>query len=43
MIFHRRVPAHLENMIHVIGLMLLLLFMVYVNLQDFIHPLELPH
>jgi len=41
LIFHRRVPAHLENTIHVIGLMILILLMIYVNIQDFVQPLKL--
>jgi regulator of sigma E protease len=39
---HRRIPPQYENMIHAVGFMLLILVMIYINLQDFINPLELP-
>lgn len=38
---HRRVPAHLENALHMAGFMILLGLLVYVNLQDFINPVQL--
>jgi len=41
-ILRRRVPAEYENMIHLVGLGILLLFFLYINLQDFINPLVLP-
>jgi len=41
-LIHKRVPANYENMIHAIGLVALLLLLFYINLQDFINPLQLP-
>jgi regulator of sigma E protease len=40
-IFHRRIPAQYENAIHMIGFALLLGLLIYINLQDFINPLNL--
>ena len=39
---HRRVPAQYENMIHMVGLVALLILLIYINLQDFLNPLQLP-
>lgn len=36
----RRVPPELENKIHLVGLAFLLLLMIYVNLMDFIRPIQ---
>jgi regulator of sigma E protease len=41
-LFHRRVPMKYENAIHMVGFALLLLLLIYINLQDFINPLKLP-
>jgi regulator of sigma E protease len=38
----RRVSPRLEGLAHAIGFLLLLVLMVYFNLQDFINPIELP-
>jgi len=38
LIFRRRVPHQFENMVHGIGMMLLLAVMIYVNVKDFIDP-----
>jgi regulator of sigma E protease len=38
----RRVPANYENAIHMIGFALLVLLLIYINLQDFINPIQLP-
>ena len=40
--FKRRVPARYENAIHLVGFSLLLLLLIYINLQDFINPVQLP-
>lgn len=37
--FRKRVPQHWENRVHAIGMMVLLLFMLYVNIMDFVHPI----
>lgn len=41
-LFRKRVPAVYENAINLIGLALLLLFVVYINLQDFLNPISVP-
>lgn len=41
-IFRRRVPPKYENAIHLVGFAMLLLLLIYVNLQDFINPVQLP-
>ncbi|HKJ38598.1 MAG TPA: M50 family metallopeptidase, partial [Anaerolineales bacterium] len=39
LIFRRRVPHQFENLVHGIGMMLLLAVMIYVNIKDFIDPI----
>ena len=41
-IVRRRIPPHYENMIHLVGFTLLLILIIYINVQDFINPLQLP-
>lgn len=41
LIFRRRVPARIENLVHGLGMSILLLFMIYVNVMDFVNPLNL--
>jgi regulator of sigma E protease len=41
-IIGRRISPRLEGLAHAIGFMLLLVLMVYFNLQDFVNPIELP-
>lgn len=41
-IFGKRIPAAYENMINVVGFALLLLLVLYVNIQDFINPVITP-
>lgn len=38
----KRIPAEYENWINLVGFALLLLLLVYINLQDFINPLPKP-
>lgn len=38
LIFRKRVPARLENLVHGVGMTLLLLLMLYVNVMDFVNP-----
>jgi len=38
----RRVPPKYENVIHLVGFALLLLLIIYINVQDFINPILLP-
>lgn len=42
LILRKRVPAKFENMVHMIGFLLLLGLMVVITVQDFIHPIVLP-
>ncbi|HJS20539.1 MAG TPA: site-2 protease family protein [Anaerolineales bacterium] len=39
LIFRRRVSPRIENLVHGMGMAFLLLFMLYVNLMDFINPI----
>jgi regulator of sigma E protease len=41
LIFRRRVPAQFENLVHGLGMTVLLLFMIYVNVMDFVNPVNL--
>jgi regulator of sigma E protease len=41
-IIRRRVPVKYENAIHLIGFTVLLLLLIYINLQDFLNPIQLP-
>lgn len=41
-ILGRRVPPKYENTIHLVSLALLLMLLLFVNLQDFINPISLP-
>jgi len=41
-LFGKRVPAELENMVHLIGFTALIMLMAYVFYQDFVNPIVLP-
>jgi regulator of sigma E protease len=41
-LFKRRIPQSYENFVNAVGLALLLLLIVYINLQDFLNPVVLP-
>ncbi len=41
-IVRRRIPPRYENYIHAAGFALLLLLLIYINLQDFLNPIQLP-
>jgi regulator of sigma E protease len=41
-LLRRRVPPKFESAIHAIGLVLLLLLLIYINVQDFVNPIQLP-
>lgn len=41
-IVRRRIPPRFENFIHAAGFALLLLLLIYINLQDFLNPIQLP-
>ncbi len=38
LLLRRRVPPNLENIVHAVGMALLLAFMLYVNVMDFLNP-----
>ena len=40
LIFRRRVSPQLENLVHGLGMAVLLLFMLYINVMDFINPIS---
>jgi regulator of sigma E protease len=42
LLIRRRVPAKFENLVHALGMTILLLFMLYVNIMDFVRPVSLP-
>ncbi len=41
-LFKKRIPQSYENVVNAIGLALLLLLIVYINLQDFLNPITIP-
>jgi regulator of sigma E protease len=41
LIFRRRVPQRVENLVHGLGMTVLLLFMLYVNVMDFVNPINI--
>ena len=41
-VFRRRVPPQYENVIHLVGFTMLIILMIYINLLDFIDPVQLP-
>jgi regulator of sigma E protease len=41
-ILRRRIPAEFENLVNLVGFALLILALIYFNIQDFISPIQLP-
>jgi regulator of sigma E protease len=41
LIFRKRVPPQFENMVHAAGMAFLLLLMIYINVMDFINPVNI--
>ncbi len=41
-LFKKRVPEVYENMINLVGFALMILLLIYINLQDFINPIAAP-
>ncbi len=41
-LFGKRIPQKYENMVNLVGFMLLIAMMIYVNLQDIIDPIVIP-
>lgn len=42
LLFRKRVPAKYENLVHSLGMLTLLVFMVFITIQDFVHPITIP-
>jgi regulator of sigma E protease len=40
LLFRRRVPHQFENLVHGLGMTLLLVLMIYINVKDFIDPIK---
>ncbi|HXK40211.1 MAG TPA: site-2 protease family protein, partial [Candidatus Paceibacterota bacterium] len=40
LIFRRRVSPQLENLVHAMGMAFLLLLMIYINVMDFVNPIN---
>ncbi len=40
-LFKKRVPPKFENLVHGVGMMLLLGFMLYINVMDFVNPVDI--
>ena len=41
-LLRRRIPPRYENMIHLIGFAVLLILLIYINVQDFVNPITFP-
>jgi regulator of sigma E protease len=41
-LIRRRVPTQFENALHLVGFALLILLLIYINVQDFLNPIQLP-
>lgn len=41
-LFRRRVPPQFENVIHLVGFAVLIVLLIYINLLDFIDPVQIP-
>lgn len=41
-LFRKRIPPNYENVINLVSFALLLLMLIYINLQDFINPVQMP-
>ena len=41
LLFKKRIPAEFENVVHGVGMMLLLGFMLYINVMDFVNPVNI--
>jgi regulator of sigma E protease len=42
LIFHKRIPVKYEVWVSSIAFILLIILMIYINAQDFIHPVVIP-
>lgn len=41
-LIRKRVPTQYENVIHLVGFAMLILLLIYINVQDFVNPIQLP-
>lgn len=41
-LFRKRIPPKYENVVNLVSFALLLLLLIYINLQDFINPVQIP-
>ena len=41
-LLRRRIPPRYENMIHLVGFAVLLILLIYINVQDFVNPIKFP-
>lgn len=41
-LIRRRIPTNFENVVHMVGFVLLILLLIYINVQDFVNPIQLP-
>jgi regulator of sigma E protease len=41
-VLRRRIPPQYENVINLVGFAILILLLIYINLQDFLVPVTLP-
>jgi regulator of sigma E protease len=41
-VLRKRIPPQYENVINLVGFAILILLLIYINLQDFIVPVTLP-
>ncbi len=41
-LLRKRIPPRYENMIHLVGFAVLLILLIYINVQDFVDPIQLP-
>ncbi len=42
LLFHKRIPAKYENLVHMVGFVALILLMFYITAQDIFNPIKLP-
>jgi regulator of sigma E protease len=41
-LLRKRIPPRYENMIHLVGFAVLLILLIYINIQDFVNPVQFP-
>lgn len=41
-LLRKRIPPEYENMIHLVGFTLLIILIIFINVQDFVNPIQLP-